>query len=95
MIAGRKGSGKSALFFQVRNKLRDDKRNVVLDLHPEGFQLRKLKALVLDQLEVGTREHSITALGRTYYYESCARNCSKKIELATFTIIRCVNYIRT
>ena len=45
VIAGRKGSGKSALFFQVRNKLREDKRNVVLDLHPEGFQLRKLKGL--------------------------------------------------
>jgi hypothetical protein len=61
VIAGRKGSGKSALFFQVRNKLRNNRQNVVLDLNPEGFQLRKLKKLVLDHLEEGTREHTITA----------------------------------
>jgi len=61
VVAGRKGSGKSALFFEVRNKIRGDRQNVVLDLHPEGFQLRKLKTLVLDELETGTREHTITA----------------------------------
>ena len=43
VVAGRKGSGKSALFFEVRNRIRSDRRNVILDLHPEGFQLRKLK----------------------------------------------------
>jgi hypothetical protein len=61
VIAGRKGSGKSALFFEVRNKIRSNKQNVVLDLNPEGFQLRKLKTVVLDELELGTREHTITA----------------------------------
>jgi hypothetical protein len=61
VIVGRKGSGKSALFFQVRNKLRSNKQNVVLDLNPEGFQLRKLKVLVLDHLKEGTREHTVTA----------------------------------
>jgi hypothetical protein len=77
VIAGRKGSGKSALFFQVRNKLREDKQNVVLDLHPEGFQLRKLKALVLDELEVGTREHTITAF---WEYLLLLELCQKLLE---------------
>jgi hypothetical protein len=61
IVLGRKGSGKTALFFQLRDRLREDKRLVVLDLKPEGFQLIKLKDQVLDYLEEGTREHTITA----------------------------------
>jgi hypothetical protein len=61
IVLGRKGAGKSALFFQLRDRLRSDKKNVVLDLRPEGFQLIKFKEQVLDYLEEGTREHTITA----------------------------------
>lgn len=61
VVLGRKGAGKSALFFQVRDRLRNDKKNVVLDLKPEGFQLVKFKERVLDFLEEGTREHTVTA----------------------------------
>jgi hypothetical protein len=61
IVAGRKGSGKSALFFRLRDKYRASKSNVVLDLRPEGFQLRKFKDVVLVYLEQGTHEHTITA----------------------------------
>jgi hypothetical protein len=61
IVLGRKGAGKSALFFQLRDRLRSDKRNVVLDLKPEGFQLIKFKEQVLDYLAEGTQEHTITA----------------------------------
>jgi hypothetical protein len=61
LVAGRKGSGKTALFFQTRNRLRNDKRNIVLDLNPEGFQLQKFKDLVLQNLEQGTKDHTVTA----------------------------------
>ncbi|MFC1490633.1 P-loop ATPase, Sll1717 family [Candidatus Latescibacterota bacterium] len=61
VVLGRKGSGKTALFFQLRDRLRQDKHIVVLDLKPEGFQLLKFKEQVLDFLEEGTREHTITA----------------------------------
>jgi hypothetical protein len=61
MIVGRKGSGKSALFFQIRDKLRENKRNVVLDLKPDGYQLLKFKHSVLQMLEGGTYQHTITA----------------------------------
>ena len=77
VTAGRKGSGKSALFFEVRNKIRGDKKNVVLDLNPEGFQLRKLKTLVLDELEEGTREHTITAF---WEYLLLLELCQKLLE---------------
>ena len=61
IVLGRKGSGKTALFFQLRDRIRPNKNNVVLDLKPEGFQLIKFKEQVLDYLEQGTREHTITA----------------------------------
>ena len=77
VIAGRKGSGKSALFFEVRNKIRSNQQNVVLDLNPEGFQLRKLKTLVLDELEEGTREHTITAF---WEYLLLLELCQKLLE---------------
>jgi len=61
IVLGRKGSGKSALFFQLRDKLRSSRKKIVVDLNPEGFQLIKFKEQVLDYLEEGTREHTITA----------------------------------
>lgn len=61
VVTGRKGTGKTALFVQLRNRLRQHGQLVVLDLKPEGFQLLKFKERVLDYLEEGTREHTITA----------------------------------
>ena len=61
VVRGRKGAGKTALFFQLRDRIRRNKKNIVLDLKPEGFQLLKFKEQVLDYLEEGTREHTITA----------------------------------
>jgi hypothetical protein len=61
LAVGRKGSGKTALFIQLRDKIRDDKRNVVVDLRPEGYQLIKLKEDMLTFLSEGSRQHLITA----------------------------------
>ena len=61
VVAGRKGSGKTALFFQTRDRLERDRQNIVLALNPEGFQLQKFKSVVLQHLEKGTREHTVTA----------------------------------
>ena len=61
LVVGRKGSGKTALFIQVRDKIRTDKRNIVVDLKPEGYQLIKLKEDILAHLSEGSRQHLITA----------------------------------
>jgi hypothetical protein len=61
LAVGRKGSGKTALFIQLRDKIRRDKRNVVVDLRPEGYQLIKLKENILTYLSEGSRQHLITA----------------------------------
>jgi hypothetical protein len=61
LAVGRKGSGKTALFIQLRDKVRNDRRNVVVDLRPEGYQLIKLKEDILAYLSEGSRQHLITA----------------------------------
>jgi hypothetical protein len=61
IILGRKGSGKTAIFIQARDKIRANKNNIVIDLAPEGFQLVKLKEFILDQLSHGTRKEFIAA----------------------------------
>jgi len=61
LAVGRKGSGKTALFIQLRDKIRRNKRNVVVDLRPEGYQLIKLKEDILAYLSEGSRQHLITA----------------------------------
>jgi hypothetical protein len=61
IILGRKGSGKTAIFVQTRNRVRANKNNIVVDLAPEGFQLIKLKEFVLKQLTHGTRNELIAA----------------------------------
>jgi hypothetical protein len=61
LVVGRKGSGKTALFIQARDKIRADRRNIVVDLKPEGYQLIKLKEDILTFLSAGARQHLITA----------------------------------
>ena len=61
IVVGRKGSGKSAIFHQVRDRIRRTRSNIVLDLKPEGYKLLKFKEDVLRLLSGGTLEHTITA----------------------------------
>ena len=61
LVVGRKGSGKTALFIRARDKTRADKRNIMVDLKPEGYQLIKLKEDILEYLGEGARQHLITA----------------------------------
>lgn len=61
LVVGRKGAGKTAMFIQMRDKIRADKRNIVLDLKPEGYQLIKLKEDILSHLSQGASHHLVTA----------------------------------
>jgi len=61
LVIGRKGSGKSAIFLQIRDRERNKSKNVVLDLKPEGHQLIKFKELILSYLQEGTFQHTIVA----------------------------------
>jgi len=78
LVLGRKGMGKTALFTQVRDKLRDHRENVVVDLKPEGYQLMRLKEEVLRFVSDGTRAHLVTALWEyVLYLEICYKILEK------------------
>ena len=62
LVVGRKGSGKTALFAQIRDKVRQNRQNIVLDLKPEGYKLRKFKEAVAVFLREGSYEHTVMAL---------------------------------
>jgi hypothetical protein len=81
LVVGRKGSGKTALFSQLRDEKRRDKSNVIVDLKPEGYQLIRLKEDVLDFLAEGARNHLITAFFEyVFHLEICYKLLEKDRE---------------
>jgi hypothetical protein len=81
LVLGRKGSGKTALFFQVRDHVRRDRQMLVLDLKPEGHQLKRFKVLVLDLLQEAVQEHVAEAFWEyVLYLELCYKILDKDHE---------------
>lgn len=77
LVIGRKGSGKSALFYQVRDRIRSARGNIVLDLKPDGYKLLKFKDEVLRLMSKGTQEHTLTAF---WEYLLLLETCHKILE---------------
>lgn len=77
LVTGRKGSGKTALFFRVRDNLRENRQLVVLDLKPEGHQLKRFRDLVLERLSEAVQEHAATAF---WEYVLLLEVCYKVLE---------------
>jgi molybdopterin-guanine dinucleotide biosynthesis protein len=62
LLVGRKGTGKTALFYELRRSIRKSaSHNIILDLKPEGYQLTKLKEDVLQYLSRGSATHLVSA----------------------------------
>jgi hypothetical protein len=61
LIIGRKGSGKTAIFYAIRNPLIDSPSRLVVDLRPEGYQFTELREFVLERLSPGMQAHTMTA----------------------------------
>jgi hypothetical protein len=61
LVVGRKGAGKTAIFYGVRNAYWSSHSHVVLDLKPEGHQFLTLRERLLNYLSLGVQEHVLTA----------------------------------
>jgi hypothetical protein len=61
LVVGRKGAGKTAIFYSIRGTYKPSRSHLVLDLKPEGHQFAKLKESVLEQLSSGVQQHILTA----------------------------------
>jgi len=77
LVVGRKGSGKTAIFAQVRDRTREERQNIVVDLRPDGYQLLKFKEMVLKYLGPGSLEHTVTAF---WEYLLLLEICHKLLE---------------
>jgi hypothetical protein len=61
VVAGRKGSGKTAIFFQVRDHFRATRNSLVTDLKPESHQLSLFREELLKISDVGAFDHTLAA----------------------------------
>ncbi|TGQ12336.1 MULTISPECIES: hypothetical protein [unclassified Mesorhizobium] len=61
VVAGRKGSGKTAIFFMVRNTIRTQRNTVVTDLKPESHQLSLFRQELLKLVDTGVFDHTLAA----------------------------------
>ena len=61
LVVGRKGAGKTAIFYGVREAHSKDRFQLVLDLKPEGHQFVKLRETILNELSPGMQQHVLTA----------------------------------
>jgi hypothetical protein len=61
LVVGRKGSGKTAIFYGVRSTYKPSRAHIVLDLKPEGHQFTKLREALLQPLSSGVQQHVLTA----------------------------------
>jgi hypothetical protein len=61
LVIGRKGSGKTAIFYAVRDSIPKTHGHLVLEMKPEGHQFTKLREAVLTRLSQGLQEHTLTA----------------------------------
>ena len=78
LVVGRKGSGKTALFIRLRDRMRANSRNIVVDLKPEGYQLIRIKEDILQYLSEGARQHLITAFWEYLIYLEIAYKLLEK-----------------
>lgn len=61
LVVGRKGTGKTALFWQISETLKANRANLVVALRPDGFHLRKLNELIAANFSEATHAHTMTA----------------------------------
>lgn len=61
LVVGRKGAGKTALFYAIRSAASRGHETLMLDLKPQGHQFTRLREAVVAELSAGQQEHTIEA----------------------------------
>lgn len=61
IVSGRKGSGKTAIFYMVRDAIRERKNSLVTDLKPESHQLSLFRQELLKLVDLGVFDHTLAA----------------------------------
>ncbi len=61
VVTGRKGAGKSAVYFQVMAGLERDRERCIVDLRPASHNLSEMRESLLGVVAVGVFDHTIAA----------------------------------
>jgi hypothetical protein len=61
LVVGRKGAGKTAIFYSVRDSRPRGHDRLVLDLKPEGHQFSELRDFLRSRVGPGLQEHTLVA----------------------------------
>ncbi|GEM_PF-5869993 len=78
VVIGRKGSGKSAIHFQIVADRSRDKRNCVVDLRPASHNLSEMREALLSVVQVGVFDHTIAAFWQFVIYFEIALRLRKR-----------------
>ena len=81
LVVGRKGSGKSAIFYDIRNYEGRGVHELVLDLRPEGHQFTRLREFVEAQLSRGMQEFALTGFWTYLLLTEIARKLLEEDDL--------------
>ena len=68
LVVGRKGSGKTAIFFATLDRKKGDKRNLVVPLLPVSHRLSELRGHLLSVKTAGFFDHTIEAFWQYIIY---------------------------
>jgi hypothetical protein len=68
VIIGRKGSGKSAVFFEVVEELSRNRKNCIVDLRPASHNLSEMRESLLNIISIGVFDHTIHAFWQYVMY---------------------------
>ena len=61
LVVGRKGAGKTAVFYDVRNSRPRGHDSLSLDLKPEGHQFVEMRDFITEHMAAGLQEHTMVA----------------------------------
>jgi hypothetical protein len=68
VVVGRKGSGKTAIFFQLLEKMERNKNSCILDMRPASHNLSEIRVALLEVQESGIFDHTISAFWTAILY---------------------------
>jgi len=80
VFVGRKGSGKTANFYMIMNRLFQDKRNLVCTIKPKEWQLNELLQFTANQLDKAKKGYLLESLWKFMIYSEVVKSCYERIK---------------
>lgn len=80
VFIGRRGTGKTANFFMILDRLKEDKRNIVCNIKPEAWQLDELAHFIKNELNIAKKGYLLQSLWKYMLYSELLKFCHDIIQ---------------